>query len=98
MTSETTNFCETISTPLGERVIYRLDSLGSLETMPYSIRIMLESCLRHCDKGIVTSEDVQALASYDATNVGEVEIPFTPGRVVLQDFTGVPALSIFRGP
>lgn len=92
MTSETTNFCETISTPLGERVIYRLDSLGSLETMPYSIRIMLESCLRHCDKGIVTSEDVQALASYDATNVGEVEIPFTPGRVVLQDFTGVPAV------
>ena len=84
--------CETISTPLGERKVYRLDSLGSLEAMPYSIRVLLESCLRHCGNGIVTDEDVQALASYDATNVGEVEIPFTPGRVVLQDFTGVPAL------
>lgn len=84
--------CETISTPLGERKVYRLDSLGSLESMPYSIRVLLESCLRHCGNGIVTDKDVQALASYDATNVGEVEIPFTPGRVVLQDFTGVPAL------
>ncbi len=84
--------CETITTPLGERKVYRLDSLGSLEAMPYSIRVLLESCLRHCGNGIVTDKDVQALASYDATNVGEVEIPFTPGRVVLQDFTGVPAL------
>ena len=84
--------CETISTPLGERKVYRLDSLGSLEAMPYSIRVLLESCLRHCGNGIVTDKDVQALASYDATNVGEVEIPFTPGRVVLQDFTGVPAV------
>jgi len=84
--------CETISTPLGERKVYRLDSLGSLEAMPYSIRVLLESCLRHCGNGIVTDKDVHALASYDATNVGEVEIPFTPGRVVLQDFTGVPAL------
>ena len=84
--------CETISTPLGERKVYRLDSLGSLEAMPYSIRVLLESCLRHCGNGIVTDKDVQALASYDATHVGEVEIPFTPGRVVLQDFTGVPAV------
>ncbi|MDP7005092.1 MAG: aconitase family protein, partial [Phycisphaerales bacterium] len=92
MTTELNNGCETISTPLGDRTVYRLDSLGSLETMPYSIRVLLESCLRHCGDGIVTGEDVQALASYDATNVGEVEIPFTPGRVVLQDFTGVPAV------
>ena len=92
MKTELNNGCETISTPLGERTVYRLDSLGALETMPYSIRVLLESCLRHCGKGIVTTDDVQALASYDATNVGEVEIPFTPGRVVLQDFTGVPAV------
>ena len=62
------------------------------DSMPYSIRVLLESCLRHCGKGIVTEEDVQSLTSYDAANVGEVEIPFTPGRVVLQDFTGVPAV------
>ncbi len=92
MNIEFNNGCETISTPLGDRTVYRLDSLGSLDTMPYSIRVLLESCLRHCGNGIVTDEDVKALASYDATDVGEVEIPFTPGRVVLQDFTGVPAV------
>ena len=92
MNTELNSGCDTISTPLGDRIIYRLDTLGSLETMPYSIRILLESCLRHCGDGIVTSQDVQALAAYDASNVGEVEIPFTPGRVVLQDFTGVPAV------
>lgn len=88
----TTTRKDTITTPLGERTIYRLDSLGSLDSMPYSIRVLLESCLRHCGNGIVTEEDIDALASYDAANVGEVEIPFTPGRVVLQDFTGVPAV------
>ena len=92
MNTELNSGYDTISTPLGDRIVYRLDVLGSLETMPYSIRILLESCLRHCGDGIVTSQDVQALAAYDATNVGEVEIPFTPGRVVLQDFTGVPAV------
>ncbi|MBT4584847.1 MAG: aconitate hydratase AcnA [Phycisphaerae bacterium] len=92
MNTELNNGCETISTPLGDRTVYRLDSLGSLDTMPYSIRVLLESCLRHCGNGIVTDEDVKALASYDAASVGEVEIPFTPGRVVLQDFTGVPAV------
>jgi len=92
MNTEPSNGRVTITTPLGDRVVYPLDSIGSLETMPYSIRVLLESCLRHCGNGIVTDEDVQKLASYDATNVGEVEIPFTPGRVVLQDFTGVPAV------
>ena len=74
------------------RTVYKLDSLGNLDSMPYSIRVLLESCLRHCGEGIVMNDDVQSLASYDAKNVGEVEIPFTPGRVVLQDFTGVPAV------
>ena len=92
MTTELNNGCETISTPLGERKVYRLDALGALETMPYSIRVLLESCLRHCGDGIVTQDDVQSIASYDATSVGEVEIPFSPGRLVLQDFTGVPAV------
>ena len=88
----TTTRKDAIQTPLGQRTIYRLDSLGPLDSMPYSIRVLLESCLRHCGNGIVTEDDVNALTSYDATNVGEVEIPFTPGRVVLQDFTGVPAV------
>jgi len=92
MTTEFNNGCETIQTPLGDRTVFKLNSIGKLDTMPYCIRVLLESCLRHQGKGIVTEDDVNAIASYDATNVGEVEIPFTPGRVVLQDFTGVPAI------
>ena len=48
--------------------------------------------LRNLDGRIVTDDDVKALAHYDASKVGETEIAFTPGRVVLQDFTGVPAV------
>ena len=80
--------------------VYRLGTLeesgvGSVSTLPYSIRVLLESCLRNCDGFVVTEEHVRALASYDATNVGEQEIAFKPGRVVLQDFTGVPAVVDF---
>ena len=84
-----------LETALGERAIYRLDTLaglGPLDTIPYSIKVLLESCLRHQDGHNVTGEHIEALAAYDASNVGETEIPFIPGRVVLQDFTGVPAL------
>ena len=84
-----------IATPLGERAIYRLDALrdiGDIDTIPYSIKVLAEAVLRNYDGHVVTDEDVNALASYDARKVGEIEIPFTPGRVVLQDFTGVPAV------
>jgi aconitate hydratase len=85
----------TIDTPLGRRTVYRLDALrgvGDVERLPACIKVLLESCLRRCDGRIVTENDVRAIARYDARNVGETEIPFTPGRVVLQDFTGVPAV------
>lgn len=84
-----------IQTPLGSRTIYRLNALrgvADVERLPYCIKVLLESCLRHLDGHVVTEDDVKNLARYVATNVGEVEIPFTPGRVVLQDFTGVPAV------
>ncbi len=84
-----------VSTPLGNRVIHRLDVLrdhGDIETLPYSIKVLLEAALRNCDGRIVAPEDVIALASYDGAKVTETEIPFSPGRVVLQDFTGVPAV------
>jgi aconitate hydratase len=79
---------------------YRLDALteqgvGDLSQTPYSIRVLLESALRNVDDHIVTSDHVRALANYDATQVGEQEIAFKPGRVVLQDFTGVPAIVDF---
>ncbi len=66
--------------------------MAGVDTLPYSIKVLLEACLRNFDGYIVSEEDVRAIASYDATSVGEVEIPFMPGRVVLQDFTGVPAV------
>ena len=86
---------QTLSTPLGERTIYQLDALrgiGEVSKLPYSIKVLLEACLRHFDNYVINEEHVKALASYDARNVGEQEIPFKPGRVVLQDFTGVPAV------
>jgi len=83
----------TIDTPLGERTIYQLDKLGEqVNRLPYCIKVLLEACLRNCDGYIVSEDAVNALANYDAANVGETEIPFNPGRVVLQDFTGVPAV------
>ena len=91
----------TLDTPLGKRTIYRLDSLkslpgvpggGNLDRLPYSVKVLLEACVRHTDGFIVTEDHVRALASYDAKKVAEVEIPFMPGRVVLQDFTGVPCV------
>ncbi|MER3466074.1 MAG: aconitate hydratase, partial [Armatimonadota bacterium] len=83
----------TISTSIGEREFTPLSEVGhSLDSIPYSIKVLLESALRHLDGKIFTEEHVEALATYDGTRVPAVEIPFTPGRVVLQDFTGVPAV------
>ncbi|MHC4219660.1 MAG: aconitate hydratase AcnA [Planctomycetota bacterium] len=86
---------ETVSTALGSRVVHRLDALaelGSIERLPYSIKVLLESCLRNFDGEVVTGEHLRALAQYDPTKTAAAEIPFSPGRVVLQDFTGVPAM------
>jgi aconitate hydratase len=84
-----------IQTPLGKKTVYRLDALaklGPVDSLPYGIKVLLESCLRNCDDRVVTPKDVQALVSYDAKKPAAVEIAFKPGRVVLQDFTGVPAV------
>ena len=82
----------TLDTPLGQRRIARLDVIEGADRLPYSIRVLLESALRNLDDAAIRPEDVRAIAAYDPRNVGETEIPFIPGRVVLQDFTGVPAV------
>ncbi|MDP6979172.1 MAG: aconitate hydratase AcnA [Myxococcota bacterium] len=85
----------TLETAAGSKTLYRLDALrglGDIDRIPYSIKILLEACLRNVDDFVVTQDHVKQLAAYDARNVGETEIPFKPGRVVLQDFTGVPAV------
>ncbi len=77
--------------------IFRLSVLqeqgiGQIDRLPYSIRVLLESVLRNCDGRTVTEEDVHSLATWNAKDPAKVEIPFKPARVVLQDFTGVPAV------
>jgi aconitate hydratase len=83
---------DTLETPLGDRQIVRLDAIEGSDNLPYSIKVLLEAALRHLDGTHVTADDVSRTAAYDATAVGEDEIPFIPGRVILQDFTGVPAV------
>jgi len=64
----------------------------SLQRLPLSIRIMLESLLRNCDGQRVQKEHVRQLAQWNAANPGEMDVPFVVARVILQDFTGVPLL------
>jgi aconitate hydratase len=75
--------------------VYRLDVLADrigLASAPVTIKILLENLLRHAGHGIVRPEDVETLSSWRPGSVAEAEIPFMPSRVVLQDFTGVPAI------
>ena len=88
---------DTFDTGQGTAGIYRLSALEDrgwcqVETLPYSIRILLEAVLRTCDGYTVTEEDVRNLAGWQADSPAKIEIPFKPARVVLQDFTGVPAV------
>ncbi len=87
----------TFATGNGEAVIYRLSKLadsgvGQVDSLPFSIKILLENALRNLDGRHFTEDDVANLASWDANNPNPVEIPFSPARVILQDFTGVPSL------
>ena len=87
----------TLSTSSGDVRYFRLRQLtdsgiGDVDRLPYSIRVLLEACLRHVDGFVVTEDDVTHLAQWQAEQPAKVEIPFKPGRVVLQDFTGVPAV------
>lgn len=63
--------------------------------LPYSIRVIFESAVRNCDEFQVTSKDVANILDWSKTRNDEVEIPFLPSRVILQDFTGVPAVVDF---
>eukprot|EP00252_Welwitschia_mirabilis_P019633 TRINITY_DN45_c0_g1_i2.p1 TRINITY_DN45_c0_g1~~TRINITY_DN45_c0_g1_i2.p1 ORF type:complete len:995 (+),score=199.41 TRINITY_DN45_c0_g1_i2:354-3338(+) len=73
---------------------YSLAALNDPRTdrLPYSIRILLESAIRNCDNFQVTKEDVEKILDWENTSPKQVEIPFKPARVILQDFTGVPAV------
>jgi aconitate hydratase len=81
---------------VGDRSLryYRLDAAGmpDLARVPFTVKVLLENVLRHAGGGIVTDADVRALAAWRPGGAGEAEVPFMPARVILQDFTGVPAV------
>ena len=65
---------------------------GPIERLPYSLRILLENLLRHAPQGLAAETDIDLLASWRPDAVPDAAVPFMPARVILQDFTGVPAL------
>ncbi len=91
------SFSARASLPVGGRSygLYRLDALSGLADvarLPFAIRVLLENLLRNEDGITVTREDIEALARWTPTGVPDREIAFRPARVLLQDFTGVPAI------
>ncbi|MDX1531675.1 MAG: aconitate hydratase AcnA, partial [Rhodothermales bacterium] len=87
---------DTFDTGHGSGYLYRLsaaEQLGAqLDRLPFSIKILLEGVLRGFDGRLITEQDVKALATYDPASPAQTEVPYNPGRVLLQDFTGVPAV------
>jgi aconitate hydratase len=105
MTSSAASSSSSTSSPAGqaarsrlrageqEAVIYRLDAVSDrLGELPFTVKILLENVLRQSVSGMASAADVAALAAWRPGVDAEVEIPFMPGRVLLQDFTGVPAV------
>ena len=85
----------TLSAAGQEHTIYRLEALQSkydVARLPFSLKVLLENLLRTEGNGSVAKEDIEALAGWDASAEPSDEIAFTPARVVMQDFTGVPAI------
>nr|WP_233160539.1 aconitate hydratase [Actinophytocola xanthii] len=72
--------------------VFRLDAVTGSERLPYSLKILLENLLRTEDGANITADHVRALAGWDPSAEPSTEIQFTPGRVVMQDFTGVPCV------
>jgi len=72
--------------------IYRLDAVPGSETLPYSLKILLENLLRNEDGVNITADHINALTHWDPKAEPDTEIQFTPARVILQDLTGVPAV------
>uniref|UniRef100_A0AAQ5Y714 Cytoplasmic aconitate hydratase n=1 Tax=Amphiprion ocellaris TaxID=80972 RepID=A0AAQ5Y714_AMPOC len=79
------------------RQFFNLSKLGDprYDHLPFSIRILLESAVRNCDEFLVKRSDVESIMNWKQTQTQTVEVPFRPARVILQDFTGVPAVVDF---
>jgi aconitate hydratase len=86
---------DTLTVGGAEHTIFRLDALQSkydVARLPFSLKVLLENLLRTEGNGSVQADDIEKLARWDAKAEPSEEIAFTPARVVMQDFTGVPAV------
>ena len=88
---------EDFDSKLGTATIYNIQKLkelelGDINRLPYSLRILLENMVRNLDGKIITKDHVIALAKWVPNSKDKAEIPYIPSRVLLQDFTGVPAM------
>ncbi|WKZ43156.1 MAG: aconitate hydratase AcnA [Anaerolineales bacterium] len=91
------NARDTLKVGKKEYIYYRLDALEKagltqLKRLPFSIRIMLEAALRQCNDKEITQTDVKNIAAWTPLSDSRPGIPFLPARVIMQDFTGVPAI------
>ena len=80
--------------PVGDESyqIFRLDAVEGSDSLPYSLKILLENLLRTEDGANITADDIRGLADWDPNAEPSKEIQFTPARVIMQDFTGVPCV------
>jgi len=90
------NLRNVMDTYMGKAMYFNINKIeelgiGKYEVLPYSIRVLLENVIRKYDGKVVTEDDVKAVASW-TSYAGKKEIPFFPARVIMQDFTGVPAV------
>ncbi len=91
------DFAKRVTTSTGEFTIYDIkqleaQGLADIGRLPYSIRILVENLLRKLDGRIVRDDDLMNIAKWQKTYAAPVEIPYHPARVLMQDFTGVPAV------
>ncbi|MDX1440191.1 MAG: aconitase family protein, partial [Rubricoccaceae bacterium] len=98
MSQDPFNARDTFDTGSGNAYYYSLKKLEedglvpALKRLPFSIKILLEGALRGFDGISIREDDIRALAAYNPSAPDQTEIPYQPGRVLLQDFTGVPAV------
>jgi len=92
MTANSFGSRATLSVAGTQYEIYRLDAAEGSDSLPYSLKILLENLLRNEDGTNITADHINALAQWNPQQEPDTEIQFTPARVILQDLTGVPAV------
>jgi len=92
MTSDSFESRATLDVGGESYTLFRLDALPGADRLPFSLKVLLENLLRNEDGRNVTADSIRALAGWDAAATPSVEMQFTPARVLMQDFTGVPCV------